>query len=111
MSREVFVPIVGAILTILATLISAYVIPFIKQKITAEDMATLRHYIEIAVRCADQIYVKEQWQEKKKFVFDYIRKVVSEKLHIQLTPEDIDILIEGFVNDLHNNGVRSNENI
>ena len=106
MNKDVFVPIVGAILTILATMISAYVIPYIKQKITAEDMTTIRHYIEIAVRCADQIYTKEQWQEKKQYVFEYICKVVDEKLHIKLTPEDIDVLIEGFVNDLHNNGVK-----
>jgi len=106
MTSDAFVTIVGAVLTILATLISAYVIPYIKQKITAEDMATIRHYIEIAVRCADQIYTKEQWQEKKQFVFEYICKVSEEKLHIKLTPEDIDNLIEGFVNVLHNNGVK-----
>lgn len=101
MKSEIFVPIVGAILTILATLISAYVIPYINQKITAEDMATIRHYIEIAVRCADQIFTPEQWQEKKQYVFEYICKVADEKLHIKLTPEDIDVLIEGFVRQIH----------
>ena len=101
MNNDVFVPIVGAILTILATLISAYAIPLIKQKITAEDMATIRHYIELAVRCADQIYTPLQWQEKKQYVYEYICKVADEKLHIKLSPEDIDVLIEGFVRQIH----------
>lgn len=106
MTNELFVKIIGAIITLIVALVSAYVIPYINQKITAEDIETIRKYIEIAVRCADQIYVKEQWQEKKKFVFDYIRQVVDDKLHIHLTPEDIDNLIEGLVNEIHNNGVK-----
>lgn len=106
MTNELYVKIIGAILTIIAALISAYVIPYIKQKITAEDMATIRHYIAIAVRCADQIFTKDEWEKKKQFVFEYICNVADEKLHIHLTPEDIDNLIEGFVNEIHNNGVK-----
>lgn len=106
MTSELFVKIIGAVITIVVALISAYVVPYLKQKVTANDMETIKMYIQIAIRCADQIYTKEQWQEKKQFVFEYICKVVDEKLHIKLTPEDIDNLIEGLVNEIHENGVK-----
>lgn len=101
MTSEALLTIVGAVLTIIITLVSAYVIPYLKQKISAEDLATLKSYIELAVRCADQIYTVEEWQEKKQYVKDYIIKVVDEKLHIKLTDADLETLIEGCVRQIH----------
>jgi len=106
MSSDAFLTIVGAILTIIVTIVSAYVIPYIKQKITAEDMETINYYIQLAVKCADQIYTKDEYKQKKEYVVNYICKVIDEKLHIKLTEQDVDTLIEGIVNREHNNGVR-----
>ena len=106
MNTDAYIKIIGAILTILATVISAYVVPYFRQHITAEDMATLNKIIEIAVRCADQIFTKEQYEEKKAYVTKYVADMVNGYLHIQLTYEQISTLVEGFVNQIHNNGVR-----
>lgn len=106
MTTEAFIKIAGSVLTILVTLISVYLVPAIKANMTKKDMNTLMYYVQIAVRCADQIYTKEQWQEKKEYVFSYICKVVEQYLHIKLTEQDINILIEGVVNDIHDNGVK-----
>lgn len=111
MTSDTFVKIVGAVLTILATLITVYVIPAIKSHINQKDIDTLMYYISVAVRCADQIFTREQWEEKKQYVFDYIIDIVNEKLHIKLSESDIDTLIEGVVNEIHENGVKDgNEN-
>ena len=101
MTSNNLMAIASAVLTIIATLISAYVVPYIKQKTTAEDTETIKYYIELAVRCADQIFTPDQREEKKKYVKDYIIRVVDEKLHIKLTDEDIETLIEGFVRQIH----------
>lgn len=101
MSSDAFLMIVGAILTIIVTIVSGYVIPYIKQKITAEDMETLMYYLDLAVRSADQIFKIEDYQEKKAYVKEYIIKVVDEKLHIKLTDADLETLIEGVVRQIH----------
>lgn len=106
MTNEIFVKIIGAVITIIVSLVTAFVIPAIKAHISEKDMEMIIKYARIAIMAADQIYTKEQWQEKKQFVFEYICKVVDDKLHVKLTPEDIDNIIEGLVNEIHNNGVR-----
>ena len=106
MSSELFIKIVSAIITIIVALITGYVIPAIKAHINEKDMETILKYVRIAIMCADQIYTKEQWEEKKQYVKAYIIKVADEKLHIKLTDEDIETLIEGLVNEIHENGVK-----
>lgn len=101
MTSDDFITIFMAVVTIIVTLVGAYVIPFIKQKITNEDMDTISYYLDLAVRCADQIFTPLQWEEKKKYVKGYIQKVVDEKLHIHLTDQDLETLIEGCVRQIH----------
>ena len=106
MSHDAFMSIAGAVLTIIATLITIYVIPAIRSHMTAKDMDTLMYYLTIAVRCADQIFTKEQYEEKKQYVFGYITEIVDKTLNIKLNEQDIDTLIEGMVNEIHENGVK-----
>lgn len=63
--NDLFIKIVSAILTIIVALITSVVIPWIKTKITAEQMELLKRYTEYAVRCAEQIYSPDEWQDKK----------------------------------------------
>lgn len=106
MNNDVFMKIAGAVLTILAAIITAYIIPAIKSHINQKDIDTLMYYLSIAIKCADQIFTREQWEEKKQYVFDYITKVVNENLNINLNEKDINVLIEGMVNEIHDNGVK-----
>lgn len=106
MTNELFLKIVSAVLSIIVALITAYVIPAIKSKISNRDLETILWIIETAVKCADQIFTKEQWQEKKAYVLQYVIDMADKYIHIKLTPEELDALIEGVVNDLHENGVR-----
>jgi len=110
MSNDVFIKIVGAIITIAIALVSTYVIPAIKNHLSQQDMDLLMNYLTIAIRCADQIYTADQWKAKKTYVKAYIIEVIDEKLHIKLTDQDIETLIEGLVNEIHNNGIREADN-
>lgn len=98
--NDLFLKIVSALITILVALITSVVIPWIKSKITAEQMELLDKYVEYAVRCAEQIYTPEEWQEKKVFVMDYITQVINQKLNLTLTYEDINTLVEGVVQEV-----------
>ena len=98
MSNELFIKIIGAVLTIAVSLITAFVIPWIKSKLNQTQLEKLDYYLNLAVRCANQIYTPEQWIEKKQYVTHYITDKVNNGLKLSLTPEDIDTLIEGAVN-------------
>lgn len=101
MTTELFIKIVSAVITIVISLVTAYVIPYLKAKIGTDGMDKLYWYVDMAVRCADQIFTPEQCEQKKAYVFAYILSVVNNKLHINLDEADIDIIIEGAVNQIH----------
>ena len=100
MTNEMLIKIIGAILTIIVTLVSAYVVPFVKAKIGESNYALLISYIGIGVRCAEQLYTTEQWAEKKQYVLDYTKGLVDKVVHIKLTDAELDTLIEGVVNEV-----------
>lgn len=100
MNNELFIQIVSVILTIIISIITYMVIPLLKTKATAEDMAILKEYTMRAVRCAEMIYTPEQWREKKDWVMEYITEKVNEEFSLTLTYEDINTLIEGVVNEV-----------
>ncbi|MCR5790373.1 MAG: phage holin family protein [Lachnospiraceae bacterium] len=95
LTAEMLRTLINAVLTIAGILLTAYAIPWLKEKIGAEKLSTLESYIIYAVRCAEQIY--QDNKEKKQYVYNYILKK-SEDLCLNLTPADIDLMIEGAVN-------------
>jgi LL-H family phage holin len=103
MDTKVFMTIAMAIISIAGALVSAYVIPWIKTKISAQDMETIVFWVRFAVRCADQLFTPEQWAEKKQYVMNYIIDMAN-KLGLKLTEQDINVLIESAVNEIHHGG-------
>lgn len=102
MDKELFNVAVKIIVTIAIIIVTSYVIPWLKSVISAEDLTKIKSYTEIAVRCAEQIYTPEEWEKKKQYVFEYILSKVN-VLGIGLDEKDIDILIEGVVNEVKHN--------
>lgn len=103
-NEQLFLQIISGVITIVFALISAYVIPWLKTKISKDQIETLNYYLELAVKCANQIYTEAQWQEKKQYVTNYIVDVINNKLSLTLTDQDIDTLIEGMVNHVKKEG-------
>ena len=99
MNNEMITVIVKAVVAVLSVLITSVVIPYIKGKIGENKYNEIKYYVEYAVRCAEQIYTPEQWQEKKAYVKEYIIRKAKE-FGIDMTEEDINVLIEGIVNEV-----------
>lgn len=95
--NDLFIKVVSGLLTIFVAIIMYVVIPWIKTKITEEQMRLLEQYTEYAVRCAEQIFTPEEWQEKKIWVTEYVTAIINDKFNLTLTTEDINTLIEGVV--------------
>lgn len=91
--------IIKAVVAVLSVLITSVLIPYVKGKIGENKYNEIKFYVEYAVRCAEQIYTPEQWAEKKAYVKAYIIRKASE-FGIDMTEEDLDILIEGVVNEV-----------
>ena len=76
MNNEIFIKIVGGVITILCALITGFVIPWLRSKLNESQMNNLNYYLNLAVRCANQIYTPEEWIQKKQYVTEYITVIV-----------------------------------
>lgn len=99
MNPELLQKLVEAIVTILCLLITAYVVPWLKQKIGDDKYNKFVDFVDKCVRAADQYYESDQWVEKKAYVVG-IAQGYAEKLAIGLDENEIDAIIEGLVNAL-----------
>lgn len=102
-----YTQIITAVLALLSALVTAFVIPWLKERIGAERLATWQQYVEIAVRAAEQLYSATQGEEKKAYVVQYLAGK-----GIQFDTETVDKMIEATVLTLHNQlyGGASNAN-
>ena len=78
-------------------------VPYIKNHMDEVKYNRLVEFVEFAVRSAEQIFTKEENKEKKKYVYHYIL-MKSSSLGLNISDEDLDILIEGIVNLIKHDG-------
>ena len=89
-------PVFNALIALVAALITAFVIPWVKRNTTAQDREDFLRWVEIAVAAAEQLFYSTQGPEKKKYVLQFLEDkgyVVSE--------EELNAAIEGAVLKLH----------
>ena len=92
--------IIEAVFALLAAIITAIVIPYIKSKTTASQQAEINAWVKIAVTAAEQIYTGSgRGEEKKAYAIQWLRE------HgITVDEAKLDALIEAAVYEL-NQGV------
>ncbi len=67
-------PMVQAVLSLAATVITVMVIPFIKSKLNANKLDELQKWAAIAVKAADQMFWGENsGTDKKNYVTDFLK--------------------------------------
>ena len=94
-------PIIEAVAALIAALITAFLVPYIKSKTTAQQQAEINAWVKIAVTAAEQIYRGSgRGEEKKAYVINWLRE------HgITVDEAKLDALIEAAVYDLNSNGI------
>lgn len=85
--------IVLAIISLCATLITAYLIPFIKSKATSKQFEQIRFWTKLAVEAAEKVYTESGMGAEKKA---YVRNFLGNKGFI-IDDAEIEILIESAV--------------
>lgn len=91
-------PIVEAVFALIAAIITALVIPYIRSKTTMQQQAEINAWVKIAVNAAEQIYNGSgRGAEKKAYVLAFLME------HGMTLDEDkLDAMIEAAVYDLKN---------
>ena len=89
-------PIITAVLTLIFSLITAFLIPYIKAKTTDEQFNTIKQWVQIAVQAAEMLYVGSgRGEEKKQYVIEFLKSK-----GFTLNAEEIENLIESAVLEL-----------
>ena len=89
-------PIISAVLTLIISLVSAFLIPYIKAKTSEEQFNTIKLWVQIAVQAAEMLYVGSgRAEEKKQYVIEFLKSK-----GFTLNAEEIENLIESAVLEL-----------
>ena len=88
--------IIEAVFALIAAIVTAIVIPYIKSRTTAQQQAQINAWVRIAVSAAEQIYVGSgRGEEKKSYVISWLRE------HgVTVDESKLDAMIEAAVYDL-----------
>lgn len=89
-------PIINALIVLIAALISAFVIPWIKRKTNQQDREEMMQWIEIAVAAAQQLYHNLNGSERK----DYVLQFLLSKGY-DISSKEVENAIEAAVLKLH----------
>lgn len=89
-------PIINAGIAILAVLATAFVVPWLKRKISAADTENFFKWVDIAVAAAEQIYTSVDGDAKKQYVLNYLKTK-----GYNISASDVENAIEAAVLHLH----------
>lgn len=87
--------IVLAVIGLLSAVVTGFLIPLLKSKLTENQINALKAAANIAVFAAEQTHVPEQWAEKKK----YAQKLMQEQGY-DINTDKVDAAIEAAVKEL-----------
>lgn len=88
--------VIVAVLTLVFSLISAFLIPYLKTKVTGEQLDTIKFWVNIAVEAAEMIYTGTgRGEEKKAYVVEFLNSK-----GFTLNTTEIENLIEAAVLEL-----------
>lgn len=91
-------PIIEAVFALIAAIVTAVVVPYIKSRTTATQQTEIAAWVKIAVTAAEQIYTGTgQGKAKKAYVEEWL------KAHgVTVDAEKLDAMIESAVYELKN---------
>ena len=79
-----YTQIISAVIALISALVSAFLIPWLKTKIDADKLQTLRTYVEIGVKAAEQLYTATDGAAKKAETSDKLIEAAVLQLHHEL---------------------------
>lgn len=87
--------IIEIVVSLLSAIITAFIIPVLKQKLNAEQRDKLSFWVGIAVSAAEQLYGEKTGDQKKEYVMKFL-----EQKGIKFDEVEVTALIESEVYNL-----------
>lgn len=91
--------LVIAVIGVLLTVVTAVVVPLIKTKLNANQIAIVERLASIAVYAAQQLFNVEDSQQKKEYAVMCVKDELS-KYGISFSEEDIEVYIESALKSI-----------
>ena len=67
-----FTVIIEFIIALLSAVVTTFLIPYLKQRLSEEKQKKLLFWVQTAVKAAEQIYVSKTGQQKKEYVVAFL---------------------------------------
>ena len=98
--NDVLLKIILGLISILGTVITCIVVPYIKEKLGNEKLAKYEYWASMAVSAAEMIFKEQGMGEtKKEYVVNFLNDMFN-KDKIVITKEELEILVESAVKEL-----------
>ncbi len=85
-------PVIELIIALASALITTFLIPYLKQKLSGEKCENLKKWVSLAVKAAEQLYGSKTGQQKKEYVVSFL---LSKGLVFDV--EEVNAMIESEV--------------
>ncbi len=67
-----YTELIQALIALLSAIITGFLIPFMKRKISEQKLEELRKWVSVAVKAAEQLYSGKTGLEKKEYVVSFL---------------------------------------
>lgn len=67
-----FTPIIEILIALISAIITSFIIPILKQRLSAEKYENLKTWVGIAVKAAEQLYGSKTGKQKKEYVVSFL---------------------------------------
>ncbi len=85
-------PVIELVIALASALITTFLIPYLKQKLSGEKYENLKKWVSLAVKAAEQLYGSKTGQQKKEYVVSFL---LSKGLVFDV--EEVNAMIESEV--------------
>ena len=97
--NEIIFEVVKVVVMVAVLVITRYLVPWLKEKIGADKLATAEKWARYAVLKAQQVLWEQGGQDKKAYVTEFLKEILIAK-NIALSDEQLDVLIEAAVKQM-----------
>lgn len=67
-----YTELIQALIALISVIITTFLIPLLKKKLSAEKLEELKKWVGIAVNAAEQLYSSKTGQQKKEYVVAFL---------------------------------------
>lgn len=88
-------PIAQAVIMLAVAILTAFLIPFLRQKLDGAKLSNVQMWVNIAVEAAEQLFNSDEGRTKKDYVIDFLASK-----GFKLDMDSLDNMIEAAVLEL-----------